>query len=619
MDIKVKLILLAILAIFVVHAVNLNFIQDDAFISYRYVRNFVNGRGLVFNPGERVEGYTNFLWIMLLALLASVGSNIILASKILGILSGCVVILLLYKLSRLLMQSMFRSPDREIRKAAWFSPLFPPMLLAANGTFAYWSVSGLETVFFTAAVLFTVTLYFTNQRLMVVLAALSSLIRPEGVLVFAVLILHKLVSQKGCFKPCLLYSLGFLLLLMPYLIFKISYYGDLLPNSFYAKTGLSIEYLRAGLAYFWLFLRHYGLWGVLYLLPLVLSGRLGRKGRLILFFLYSYTLYIIIIGGDVLSAHRFFLPLLPFLYFFVGVALMGLYQRLKRSRMRQLMLLFLVIALSLLTFWLPRAWLLRVRRLETGLCMKMAFKARMLRESFCTDFTLSCSTIGAISYYSDARVIDMLGLTDPYIAKHPEQLPGISSTWREKRFNTRYLLSQDPDVILFSTGGKPSAPAEKALFMSSQFRENYYRYYFPERQILWQVFKRKGKYTKENRIFPDARFVDVFIEAVVADKKGDLLTCLVKLEKVLEVGPEDFSWIYDHMAYCHYLMGDWVEAKKIALKAVEIDDYCVLSHNLLRQIYWSEGDTAGVFREQEKLELYNPEMKIKLPMASAHR
>jgi len=35
---------------------------DDAYISFRYVRNFVEGRGLVFNPGERVEGYTNFLW-----------------------------------------------------------------------------------------------------------------------------------------------------------------------------------------------------------------------------------------------------------------------------------------------------------------------------------------------------------------------------------------------------------------------------------------------------------------------------------------------------------------------------------------------------------------------------
>ncbi len=45
------------------------FLTDDAFISFRYVRNLIEGHGLVFNPGERVEGYTNFLWVLELAAL----------------------------------------------------------------------------------------------------------------------------------------------------------------------------------------------------------------------------------------------------------------------------------------------------------------------------------------------------------------------------------------------------------------------------------------------------------------------------------------------------------------------------------------------------------------------
>ena len=45
------------------------FLTDDAFISFRYVRNLLEGHGLVFNPGEYVEGYTNFLWILELAAL----------------------------------------------------------------------------------------------------------------------------------------------------------------------------------------------------------------------------------------------------------------------------------------------------------------------------------------------------------------------------------------------------------------------------------------------------------------------------------------------------------------------------------------------------------------------
>ena len=43
----------------------MRFVQDDAFITYRYARNLARGEGLVFNPGERVEGYTNFLWTVM--------------------------------------------------------------------------------------------------------------------------------------------------------------------------------------------------------------------------------------------------------------------------------------------------------------------------------------------------------------------------------------------------------------------------------------------------------------------------------------------------------------------------------------------------------------------------
>lgn len=49
------------------------FVQDDAFISFRYAANLIAGHGLVFNPGERVEGYTNFLWTALMAIPHALG------------------------------------------------------------------------------------------------------------------------------------------------------------------------------------------------------------------------------------------------------------------------------------------------------------------------------------------------------------------------------------------------------------------------------------------------------------------------------------------------------------------------------------------------------------------
>ena len=69
------------------------FLQDDAFISFRYARNLATGHGLVWNPGERVEGYTNFLWTLLMAAPAAtwgtrlVGSNAMVCLTVIPLLS----------------------------------------------------------------------------------------------------------------------------------------------------------------------------------------------------------------------------------------------------------------------------------------------------------------------------------------------------------------------------------------------------------------------------------------------------------------------------------------------------------------------------------------------------
>ena len=70
------------------HAISLDFLLDDAFISFRYAQNLVEGHGLVFNPGgpgEPVEGYTNFLWVLLMAAGMVVGIEPELLSRVLGL------------------------------------------------------------------------------------------------------------------------------------------------------------------------------------------------------------------------------------------------------------------------------------------------------------------------------------------------------------------------------------------------------------------------------------------------------------------------------------------------------------------------------------------------------
>src|ERR1044071_2088878 len=68
-------------------AVSLRWISDDAFITMRYVKNFLEGNGLVYNIGERVEGYTHFLWLLLVSAVSAIGFDPVDASIWLGILA----------------------------------------------------------------------------------------------------------------------------------------------------------------------------------------------------------------------------------------------------------------------------------------------------------------------------------------------------------------------------------------------------------------------------------------------------------------------------------------------------------------------------------------------------
>lgn len=80
-------VLAALFAFGIFRAVRLRWVCDDAFLSFRYADNLVEGAGLVYNPGEFVEGYTNLLWTLLLALFRWIGVEPIPVSQVLGVLA----------------------------------------------------------------------------------------------------------------------------------------------------------------------------------------------------------------------------------------------------------------------------------------------------------------------------------------------------------------------------------------------------------------------------------------------------------------------------------------------------------------------------------------------------
>src|SRR5512141_611212 len=101
----------------------------DAYISFRYAQNAILGHGLVFNPGERVEGFTNFLWTALMTPFEGIGVDVGRLSILLGVLFALGTMWLAARIARTL----------------GLSPLvgfLAALLLAVDGSFAIWAVSG---------------------------------------------------------------------------------------------------------------------------------------------------------------------------------------------------------------------------------------------------------------------------------------------------------------------------------------------------------------------------------------------------------------------------------------------------------------------------------------------
>lgn len=530
-------LLVAAVAVHIGLVFHFNFTQDDAFITFRYAANFLNGHGLVYNSGERVEGFTNFFWTILMILGGRFGLDYILFSQLLGTLCGVGTIILAFFLAR----ELFRDLSNAHRTIlAGLSCL----ALGSVYSFAYWTVAGLETAAFAFTVLASLYSYIRRSLVATACLVLATLLRPEGGLVFLFIILYEIISRRSLTPYARALFVLYAVFLLPLAAFKILYYKSLLPNPFYAKTSFNLTQLINGLDYAGRFFWHYLAAGASVLPLLFVVRRVPPAMRVILAFLVVYVLYIVFIGGDVLKVHRFFVPLFALI---IPSVVFGLYHIFRGKS-------FFVLGVAALIAWqlvIPRDYVRTFNRKEIGFADKMDRFSRKLLAADTSDFSLAVSTIGIVGYrLLDHTVIDMLGLTDSTIARHPRPyIEGLESTWRESNFNSKYLLSRQPDYILFSTGSKPSAPAERALFLYSAFLNNYRTIGFYFGGLMHVAYKRY--FPIDTPVTPDlnVRFVQAFNEGLNYARTGQYAQALAAYEQAVKYGPNPpYPYIFYYIA-----------------------------------------------------------------------
>jgi hypothetical protein len=451
---------------------------DDAFISFRYARNFAEGLGLVFNPGEKVEGYTNFLWTFILGLCSKLGFDLPTISVILASLFALGTLAIFGML-------MLRWLDNHPREGLLAS--LPLILFAAMGSQARFAVSGMETLLFVFLLTLAIYLFLYSHPVFAgIVFGLTALTRPEGLMYFGIAIAFEIlfsretpITNENRFRQAFYLLISFLAIYFPYFLWRYFYYGFVFPNTFYAKaSGFDIDrMLRGWQNLTWILSR----WNIFLILGLAMIAAINMFKKRNLIFIIGIVvvtfIYFIVVGGDfvVWFGPRFLMPALTVLLL---LSVEGLWLLLSKLRLTGWIAkgVFAGITIILLYNAIWFSWPEKLDRMTLFANQMRSWKeiGAWMSSSMPKGTTVAVDAVGLIPYYSNFYSIDMFGLTDQYIAHKVMPAQTVVTTAHEK-FDPEYILERDPDCIVSTWIDNQGLPISAGLGeVQDQINEKYH-------------------------------------------------------------------------------------------------------------------------------------------------
>ncbi len=437
-------------------------IVDDAWITYAYARNLAHGQGIAFNPGERVEGCTAFLHMALLAPFSWLTARLDLVAVALNIVAWAGVVALLWSFIR-----KFSGP--RVGVLGLFLTAFA--LLGLSG--AAWTFSGMEMPLVALAWLAAVAVHLREREKNTVpwasalLTVAAGLLRPDGILVAPTLAISTWWADRGKrdWKNAGIYCALVIGLFGGYWLWRWSYFGYFLPNTFYAKvTTVSLSLTLSGVRYVvrWLFGMVVPCFGLLAFIAARREAPAPRWVKLMLALVATSLGYCLLVGGDFFSFHRFLLPsYAPMLLatWWCGVA----WRRKRRRRAtaperpRPVKIaiaaaLFIVCQFVYFIGRVPPQGLVHEFIVQNTQDWQRI--AAMLPADTPPDAVIATVPIGALGYFSHRYILDLVGLTDVHIAHAPAPT-GVGITGHEK-YDIDYVMQRAPQLILSWPGLMPA-------------------------------------------------------------------------------------------------------------------------------------------------------------------
>jgi hypothetical protein len=292
----------------------LAFRVDDAYITFSFSKNLGTGHGPVFSHDLRVEGYSNFLWMVIVAvryLFTSSGDPLGFARVVaFGCLAAAIVTV--YRMTR--------------RAAGPMAALAATLLLVCCSDLFRAAASGLETIPFTTALAFGWAVYLREppraRRWSLVAFLPAALLRIDGfvpmLVVLGVEVLGSISERRFSIRALTRWAMPAFASWGAYFCWRWAYYGLFLPTTYYAKSVVAKGDPDRGFRQAFDFVRDYG---ALSLLPLALWPIVKGPRRAALGLTIAVLLQLahaINVGGDWMPFHRFFLPVVPLAAVLVG-------------------------------------------------------------------------------------------------------------------------------------------------------------------------------------------------------------------------------------------------------------------------------------------------------------
>jgi hypothetical protein len=401
------------------------FSLDDSWIYATYAKNLALGKGYAFNPGEHVAGATGPLYVFILALLYLLFHDVVLPAKVLGIIclaaSGIVV---------------FRTVRRILPKSA-IAPLLAGALVAGSPPLLWGSLSGLEIPEYLLLACIGIYFYVTERWTLAVLSwSLGVWLRPDGlVLAFLGLILRPRITLKNSIGP----AVAFGLIVGACLAFNYAVGGWIFPNSvrLVARPGgnilLSQWIMVKQCADLWIGSigsRPVAMHAVL-LLPAFVVGAvlvIQRWPALVAYFvLFPISLAVFRVTGG--QYDRYIVHTVPF---GVILGMIGFEFATRRAFGRRYAAGLLILGAICLGWQgysarkvgIAHGW--NVQNIE-GM---QRFIAEGTRKATTPGDTIAVNDVGAIGYFSNCFVVDLVGLVSPKLS-FPESL---------RRYRPKYMI-----------------------------------------------------------------------------------------------------------------------------------------------------------------------------------